>query len=154
MLELHKTCLLYIHNKSLTLFWSKTDWFFLNQIPLSQGRQNCLKMHVFRYVLTNFNVVHVYSHCTSILAVCETLPQSPVASHLYTPASPLVMLVSFNTFVVTCWPLGLIQDTTSEGSPDAWHVRVTSPPSVIVWLSIAWMNGRAKDQEPVMINNE
>ena len=116
---------------------------------MTQGRQNCFEMHVFRYVLTNFNVVQVYSHCTSILAVCETFPQSSVAWHLYTPASPLVMFVSFNTFVVARWPLGLIQDTSSEGPPDAWHVRVTSLPSIIVWFFIVCMDG-TKNQEPVI----
>ena len=100
------------------------------------------------HVLTNFSVVHVNSHCTSTLVGCETLPQSLVASHMYCPAS-LLLFISFNTFVVTRWPSGLIHSTTGGGSPNTWHVRAILLPSVNVWFSIACMDGGTVSQEPI-----
>ena len=103
-------------------------------------------------MLTKFYAAHVYSHCTSTFIVCEVPPQLLVASHLYSPASPLVIFISVKTFVVVRWPSGLIQDTFNGGSPDAGHVRFTLFPSVIVLLSLACRDGDAKDQETGFFN--
>lgn len=101
-------------------------------------------------MLTNFNEANVYSHSTSTFIVCEVLPQSSVASHLYSPVWFLVMFISVKTFFITGWPSGVIQDTTSEGPPEARHIKVKLSSSVIVWLCISCMDGGTKDQETVM----
>jgi len=76
-----------------------------------------------------------------MLAVSEALPHLLLASHLYSPASFLLIFVNTNTSLWVCEPpLTLIQDLVGEGIPEAEQSRVTLSPSVTVLFSIALMD--------------
>ena len=80
-------------------------------------------------------------HSTSTLADSVALPHRLLASHLYSPASLLLIFVNTNSVPLVRWPLlTLIQDTDGEGMPDAIQERVTLPPSIIASSAIGWMD--------------
>ena len=81
---------------------------------------------------------------TWMLAVFVALPHSLLASHLYSPAWLLLMLVTSNILPLWRWPLGVIQDTIEGGIPDTRHHRVTLSPSVAFWSWIAGMDEGTK----------
>ena len=89
-----------------------------------------------------------YSHCTSIVADFESLPHRLLASHLYSPASFLLIFVNTNSLLlVSSPPPTLIHDTDGEGMPDALQNRVTLPPSVSASFCIGWMDERTVNVE-------
>ena len=83
----------------------------------------------------------IYLHCTVILTPSTALPHSLLASHLYSPASLLLMLVNSSKLVLLRWPLAtLIQNTVGWGVPDALQNRLVLWLSIKNWSSIDWMD--------------
>ena len=91
-----------------------------------------------RLHLIHQDTFNSYLHCTSIVAVSDAFPHSLLASHLYSPASFLLMFVNTRSLTLKRSPPSatLIQDTIGWGVPDALHDRVTLPPSVMFSLCI------------------
>ena len=84
--------------------------------------------------------VNWYLQCTSIVAVSDALPHSLLASHLYSPASLLLISVSTRSLVLKRILLStLTQDTIRGGVPDALHDRVTLLPSLMISFCIGCM---------------
>ena len=76
-----------------------------------------------------------------MLADSEALPHSLLASHLYSPASLLLIFVNTNASLCVREPaLTLIHNTVGRGIPEALQVRFTLSPSVTALFSIAWMD--------------
>ena len=77
-----------------------------------------------------------------MFAVSDALPHSLLASHLYSPASFLLIFGNTRMFpLVRLPPLTLIQDTFGKGIPDALQKTVTLPPSVSgAGFCIDWMD--------------
>ena len=72
---------------------------------------------------------------TSISTDSEALPHRLLASHLYSPASVLMISVKTNCFPkVRCPSLVLTQDTLGGGVPVASHIMVKSSSSIIFFL--------------------
>ena len=80
-----------------------------------------------------------------MIAVSEALPPSLRASHLYSPASCLLIFVNTNLLLMRRWPsLTLTQDTVGGGIPDALQNSVTFLPSAITSFCIGWMDEGTK----------
>ena len=93
-------------------------------------------------IITNaMSFFKIYLHCTVILTASTALPHSLLASHLYSPASLLLMLVNSSTLLLVRWPLAtLIQNTVGWGVPDALQNRLVLWLSIKNWSSIDWMD--------------
>ena len=111
------------------------QWYLSDDIRVLCGQLRCIS----------------HLHCTSMFAVSDALPQWLLTSHLYSPASALLMFV--NTRALSwerIWPPALIQDTIGKGIPDALHGRVTLPPSDIAWLCIGCVAGGAVSKQVIV----
>ena len=80
-------------------------------------------------------------HCTSIVADSEAFPHGFIASHLYSPASLLLIFLITNSVPFVRSPLlVLTQNTVGGGIPVAGHDKFKFSPSVITSLEIGVMN--------------
>ena len=90
-----------------------------------------------------------------MLAVSESLPHALLASHLYSPASLLLIFVNTNSLTLKRSPLlTLTQDTIGGDTPGALQCRVTLLPSVTVLFCTASMDeGTAGKKRQQRIKN-
>ena len=86
-------------------------------------------------------LLKLYLHCTVTLTASDALSHSLLASHLYSPASLLLMLVNSSKLLLVRWPLAtLIQNTVGWGVTDALQNTLALWLSIINWSSIDWMD--------------